>query len=122
MNDISLGLSVIQFNPVSEAIQELEILFNTNYTELIGDTRFGSDFYRFVNTLTLNTDEIEDYTKQMINANCDVLPSMGYDVNVRNEYDETKYEIVLYVDIIIQTDTQQHVQTYNLSNLLYMRS
>ena len=48
------------------AIQELDILFNTENTELLGDTRFGSNFEQFLWELNPAPNDVRKYIIEKI--------------------------------------------------------
>lgn len=119
MIDLSLGSKVIFTNNFEIALQEIDILFNTNYTELIGYPKFGSDFFVFLNSLQLSPRDIEEYIKQLL-AQCESLQYVNYDVSVEIEYDEANFDRIIYVKMNVYNDDMDVERKYNLSKLLYI--
>lgn len=66
MLDLSLDSRVFINTPFDEALQELDIILNTRYTELIGYPRFGTDFEQFLWQLNPATDAIREYINEKI--------------------------------------------------------
>ena len=85
MIDLALDNSVYVNNYVDEALQELDLLFNTECTELIGDTSFGVSLDQFLWTLTPMTDSLRDYIGSKLNE-------LTYLNNFRYEFDVKYYE------------------------------
>ena len=61
MVDLALTDNIFTESKIEEAIQELDILFNTVPTELIGDTTYGSNFLQFLWSLTPMEESITKY-------------------------------------------------------------
>ena len=119
MLDLSLDDKVCITNPWDAAMQELDILFNTNNTELIGCPEFGTDFYKYLWSLNNNNREVEKYVNNLLHQ-CAYLNMFNYSVQVTSEYNESTFERDLYLKITIYNDIDEVVKTYDLSNLLYV--
>jgi hypothetical protein len=66
MIDLSLSSNVFINNSFDEALQELDIILNTKYTELIGYPNFGTDFEQFLWQLNPAVDAIKEYINEKI--------------------------------------------------------
>lgn len=66
MLDLSLDSNIFINDPFHEALQELDIILTTKYTELIGDPRFGSDFEQFLWHLNPEETSIVNYINEKI--------------------------------------------------------
>lgn len=66
MIDLSLSSNVFINNSFSAALQELDIILNTRYTELIGYPKFGTDFEQFLWQLNPAVDAIKEYINEKI--------------------------------------------------------
>lgn len=120
MEDLSLGSSIVIYNNLHAALQELDILFNTNYTELIGYTDFGSEFSQFLNVLYDDPDAVKKYVKDIIAKNCSSVLQLGFSVEVHCIYNEATYDRTIKVDITIYDENVDAHKTYDLSKLLYV--
>ena len=119
---LDLGLSsskVFITNNLDAFVQELDILFNTNYTELIGYNSFGSNYLTFLHSLQTDTHEIIEYTKNIISNNCTSYPDVNYEVSVNVRYDDDKLERIIVVEVTIYTDEDEVLRSYDLSKLEY---
>lgn len=61
MIDISLDRNIFVYDELSAAIQELDLMFNTENTELIGYTTYGTNWWTFLWNLTPLESELQKY-------------------------------------------------------------
>ena len=61
MIDLAIDDRVIINDKLDAALQELDLLFNTENTELIGMTNFGVSLDQFLWTLTPTTESFREY-------------------------------------------------------------
>ena len=87
MVDLALTDSIFTESKIEEAIQELDILFNTVPTELIGDTTYGSNFLQFLWSLTPMEDSITKYIYDRIAGYTAYAASLKKEINV-TKYDD----------------------------------
>lgn len=66
MKDLAIDSRVFLEDELDCAIQELDLIMNTNPTELIGETDFGVELEPFLWTLTPTTTEIKRYIEDRI--------------------------------------------------------
>ena len=64
--DLSLDNRTVLNSEVDCAIQELDILFNTVNTEVLGKPEYGTNFEQFLWTLTPTTESLHEYVRQKI--------------------------------------------------------
>lgn len=67
MYDISLNNNLFVTDKIEAAIQELDLLFNTEQTELIGDTEYGTNWYNYLWSLTPMVGDLKTYITSKIN-------------------------------------------------------
>jgi hypothetical protein len=67
MIDLSLDYNVFINSEFDAALQELDLLFNTETTELINNTTFGTNFEQFLWQLTPATQSLKQYISEKIN-------------------------------------------------------
>ena len=87
MVDLALTANIFTESKIEEAIQELDILFNTTPTELIGDTTYGSNFLQFLWSLTPMEDSITKYIYDRIAGYTVYAASLKKEINV-TKYDD----------------------------------
>lgn len=61
MLDLALDDRIFLNDPIDCAVQELDIILNTNCTELIGYTDYGTNFEQFLWEMTPSVEEIKKY-------------------------------------------------------------
>lgn len=61
MIDLAIDSRVFIMTPLDEALQELDILFNTTNTELIGEPTFGTYFEQFLWQTSDVSNELRKY-------------------------------------------------------------
>ena len=106
MTDFALDDSVFIKSNVAAALQELDILFNTEKTELIGYPTYGVNFEQFLWQLTPATSALKKYIIEKINDTY-FLSKMNYDVEV-NLY---KGEIRMIYDVQIHIEDNRGNKT-----------
>lgn len=96
MIDLSLDYKILINNEFDAAIQELDILFNTETTELINNPTYGTNFEQFLWQLTPSTQALKKYILEKIN---ETLFLSKFDVSV--DVEVYKGEIRMIYDIQI---------------------
>ena len=93
--DIALDNSVFVTDTLKAAMQELDVLFNTEPTELIGDTAFGTFFEQFLWDLQPRESDLKDYITRKITNNTYWVNQYDWEVNVTvNDGSETAANII----------------------------
>lgn len=82
MLDLAIDDRIILTDPIDCAVQELDLLFNTTCTELIGYTDYGTNFEQFLWNLKPSVEEIDRYIREKVN-NTYFLRSYILDINVK---------------------------------------
>ena len=106
MIDLSLDHRIILNSEFDAGLQELDLLFNTETTELINDPTFGTNFEQFLWQLTPATSALKKYIIEKINDTY-FLSRMNYDVEV-NLY---KGEIRMIYDVQIHIEDNRGNKT-----------
>ena len=65
--DLSLKNNLYIVDIFDAALQELEILFDTNNCELLGDSSFGTNFDQYLWAMTPTTTDLKDYISAKLN-------------------------------------------------------
>ena len=82
MLDFLLRDDIILTNVIDCAIQELEILFSTSNTELIGHPMFGVNFETFLWKLVPEEEKIKEYVLNKIYINTFYAKNLLLDITV----------------------------------------
>ena len=108
MVDLALTDNIFTESKIEEAIQELDILFNTVPTELIGDTTYGSNFLQFLWSLTPMEDSITKYIYDRIAGYTVYAASLKKEINV-TKYDDVNETIyVIEISLFDEDDNEYH--------------
>lgn len=101
MIDLALDDRILLNDDFDLAIQELDMLFNTSCTELIGNTDYGLNLESFLWTLTPTTNELNKYINDKIQQYC--VFANKFKVSVQTQYMKGTYRSI-YVVYISLTD------------------
>ena len=115
--DFSLDNRIMLDNRLDCAIQELDMLFNTTNTELIGDTNYGTNFEQFLWQLTPSPSELKRYINEKIQQYTYYMLQYDYDINIKTELGELRD--IYYVEITLTTDSDDE-ETEMKSHRVYM--
>lgn len=107
MIDLALDDSLFITDEFTEALQELDILFGTYPTELIGNVNYGTNFEKFLWSLTPNTDSLHKYIVNKINSETAFLKNSLYNISV-DYYDDIS-ENAYIVSIILYKDQDDKI-------------
>lgn len=100
MIDLAFDNRIILTNELDLALQEIDILFNTENTELIGDINYGVNFDQFLWILTPTTTELEKYIYDKLRT-LYYLNTFEYNVTVDFEPGEIRSIYHVKIDIYI---------------------
>lgn len=99
--DLAIDGNVFIDNIVDAALQEIDLIFNTTNTELIGNPSFGTNFEVFLWQLTPSPMALENYIREKLNDTY-FCKDLNVDVNV--EIVEGKYRLIYYVKITLKDE------------------
>lgn len=99
MIDLAIDSRVFINNEVDAALQELDLIFNTENTELIGYPNYGSNFEQFLWQMTPSPDSLQQYIKELFH-NTYFLNKMSTDVKV--QVLDGEYRNIYYVNITVE--------------------
>lgn len=97
MINLSLDERVFNIDEFEEGIQEIDILFNTVNTELIGDINFGTNFEQFLWQLTPSENEIKKYIRDKLSQY--TLYALKFIDDIRVSYYEDSRDNLYLVEI-----------------------
>ncbi|MBQ3416170.1 MAG: hypothetical protein IJH39_12715 [Clostridia bacterium] len=102
MLDLALDGRIFLDNPLDCALQEIDMLLNTENTQLIGYPNYGTEFETFLWTLSPTTLEIEKYIREKIEQSTHFASQ--YKIFVKASYMEGEYRSIYYVRILLMDD------------------
>lgn len=108
---IDLGLiKPVVINDLEEAIQEIDILFNTTPTELLGDTNYGVNFYRYLWQLTPSPESLKKYIIEKLTNSAYYYNIFLYYINVTTINLDVN-DLAYRVEITIKTDDSDNAKS-----------
>ena len=115
MMDLAIDSRIYLQDKLDLALQELDILFNTENTELIGYPNFGTNFEQFLWQMNPVEDQIKRYLEEKIQNETLFLRECYYMIEVHQETELTN--IIYVVDINIKhnkNDADERQRIYKL--------
>ena len=109
MIDLAIDGRVFIDNILDEALQELDILFNTTNTELIGYPRYGTNFEQFLWQLTPSPNELRNYILERIG---DTFYLSQLNTNVNVEVLNGEIRNIYYVKIAVTYNEETKYREY----------
>lgn len=110
---LDLGLSnVFVENEVDAAVQELDILFNTENTELIGNTFFGTNFEQFLWELSPAPNDVKKYITDKIMNFTFFANKLDVYVHVEVIKGEVRNIYQVFINIEDPTTKEKQVKLY----------
>jgi hypothetical protein len=106
--DISLTDKIIETDIFEAAAQELDIIFSTVNTELIGYPEFGCNFEEFLWMLTPSVTSLQHYIENKLRETT-FISSLNFTVNIVYSKSDTSYESV-YNILITLYDNNKSIQ------------
>ena len=98
MLDLSLDNKIFVNSELDAALQELDIIFNTEYTELIGYPHFGSSFEQFSWHLNPEISQISSYIQDKISQTYFLSKmKVGIDIDTDMGVNRLIYNVKIYV-------------------------
>lgn len=112
MLDLAIDGRVFITNQLDAALQELDMIFNTEYTELIGYPTYGTNFESFLWSLSPSVSVLKQYIEDKMNDSY-FLKNCSKQINVAVL--KGKYRAIYHIEITIFTsDGKSGKRTYEL--------
>lgn len=86
--DLSFNDDIFVTDALAAAMQELDLLFNTDPTELLGNTSFGTFFEQFLWDLQPRESDLKDYITRKIKEDTYWVQQYDWEVNVKVNQDQ----------------------------------
>jgi len=118
MYDVSLNKELVIYDDLNMAVQELDILFNTENTELLGNTDFGTNFSEFLWQSTPSPQQLRNYVIDKISNYCIYVQKFKYNVEVNINSNVSDIEDMYHLVITLTSNGNAKGKTarrvYNL--------
>ena len=101
MIDLSLRNNLYITDDLDEALQELDILFNTENTELLGDIDVGINMQQYLWTLTPAVDSLKQYLQSKLN-DLVYLKKFQYNLDIKHYSDDIGSMYHIIIDIYLE--------------------
>lgn len=106
MIDLAIDDEVFVNSKINAALQELDILFNTENAELIGYPKYGTNFEQFLWQLNPSPNALKSYIEEVINDN--TLFCKEFEIIVNVNIVEGEYRNIYNVIIVLKTDAKSN--------------
>ena len=116
MLDFGLHNKPIVISKVDEAVQELDILFNTMPTEMIGQPSYGVNFLQFLWSLSPNTQKLKKYIRDCINTYTCYTRDCEIEIEVTTEDEESSYSYVVAIYLYDSETNEEKERIYTIRN------
>lgn len=97
--DFAIDSRIYLNDPLDLALQELDILFNTQNTELIGFSDFGTFFEQFLWQFNPSPNDLEKYITDKINSETLFLKNYNVIINVDTDINIGKEQYIVNIKI-----------------------
>lgn len=112
MKDFNLSSDSIFINDEKELIiQQIDMLFDTIPTEVLGEYEYGADFYQFLWDLKSSNRDISEYTYRLITNNVKLF---GWNLSVDTKILEGTENDIILIIIELKKDFDTFEKTYRV--------
>ena len=111
MLDLAIDNRIFIYDELDAAIQELDMIFNTENTELIGYPEYGTNWYQFLYQLNPSPNSLKTYIYEKI---CSTYFLSKFEVDVNVEVLDFNAEGMYQVAITITTENDKKTRIYNI--------
>jgi len=108
MLDLALSTDIFIDNELDAGIQELDMIFNTENTELIGYPEYGTNWHQFLWQLNPSPEQLKKYIQEKIKADAFFLNTLNVTVEVG--YYENELGEMIYVVIVELVDSEGYTK------------
>lgn len=111
--DLAIDNRVFLEDRVDAGVQELDILFNTVNTELLGYPEYGTNFEQYLWDMTPSPQSLKSYIQNKINTQTMIMRELDYNVEV-SVISGTARQIYLVQVVVLKDDDSYVVRKYEL--------
>ncbi len=113
MIDLAIDTRVFIDTALDAAIQELDILFNTENTELIGYPEYGTNWLQFLWQLDPSPQDLQHYIYEKL-SDTYFVEQMNPDINVHVLEDDSG-DLIYIVEVYLTDGVNERTKSYRLS-------
>lgn len=96
---------------IDNVIQQIDMLFDTDPNEVLGDSYYGSDYRKFLFDPLISNTTIENYARNNIISNCELF---DYSLDVKCDiFLGTQNDIIL-LTVTLRNGSEQYEKIYNI--------
>lgn len=111
--DLAIDNRVFLEDRVDAGVQELDMLFNTVNTELLGYPEYGTNFEQYLWDMTPSPQSLKSYIQNKINTQTMIMRELDYNVEV-SVISGTARQIYLVQVVVKRDDDSYVVRKYEL--------
>jgi len=109
MLDLAIDSRVFIYNEIDEGLQELDLLFNTENTELLGYPQYGTNFEQFLWQMYPSPEAVEKYIYDKIQDTYFLRKlTVNVDVKVLSGEYRSIYHVIISVSDGIDTGSREY--------------
>lgn len=105
--DLALGNELFVKSRLAAAMQELDLILNTECTELIGEVQYGVSIDQFLWTLTPTTDEFNAYIESKLST---LYYFNSFQHKIYTEFEMGEFRSIYHLIIEIYYDENKRIQ------------
>lgn len=112
MVDLNLsGGNPVLKNDISLVLQQIDILFDTNPTEVLGDESWGTKYHEYLYKLNISNEGL----KQTVLSDLNSLNLLGFVPQVEVYLLQGTEQDIALVDIVLTRESESYNRTYKIS-------
>ena len=112
MIDLALDTRIFINSELDEAIQELDMIFSTENTELIGYPEYGTNWHQFLWQMDPSPNDLKKYVYEKISDSY-FLSQLNVDLQVFT-YDDNFGDMMYVVIVTVSDGQEEKTKTYQL--------
>lgn len=99
---------IIVSNNLLFVLQQIDLLFNTDQNDVLGDSNYGTNYDKYLYTVGMSNAALEQKIIKDINS----LDLMDFSIDVKVSIVEGTERDIAFIDIIISGDYEEYNKTY----------
>lgn len=103
-----LSDDIIISNDLACLLQQIDLLFNTNINDVLGDQNFGSNYDRYLYTLGMSNVALES----KIMSDLHKLDLLGFTPSVEVQIVEGSVRDIAFINLTFSKDYEEYNKTY----------
>lgn len=100
--------NIIVNNDLLLVLQQIDLLFNTEPFDVLGDNNYGTNYDKYLYTVGMSNTALENKILRDLNN----LDLRGFNVDVNVSIVEGTERDIAFIDIIISGDYEEYTKTY----------